>query len=237
MGNGVRIENEPEQSADEAIRVVAKYNWQDLREESFEERDSSVYRKAVRNLAAELARRADLARTVGDLPASPVEANSAVITETSEAPGILDSFVTTEEALPRAGTLLQEIGQQMESINLMMEKFSEKVEAASARGQGMKAALTLTNRLAQELSDPADQIANAGREYGQVLAELDTAVHIQIDMIEAQEKLSADHEEYLGQIVGLLAAAREAQPGFESVLSGAEEASTFSRSLRAPLPL
>jgi hypothetical protein len=231
------LEETPEQSADEAIRVVAKYNWQDLRSESFEERDSSVYRKAVRELAAELAKRADLARRVGDVPPSPVglDSVSEPDTESNDGPGIIDSFATTEEALPRAGVLLQEIGAQMESINSMMGGFGERVEVASSRGQKMKAVLTLTNRLAHEMSEPASKIANAGREYGQVLAELDPAVHMQIDMIEAQDELTPDHEEYLREIVGLVAAAHEAQPGFESVLAGAESASTFSRSLRTPL--
>ncbi|HEV7615094.1 MAG TPA: toll/interleukin-1 receptor domain-containing protein [Solirubrobacterales bacterium] len=231
------LEDEPELSTDEAIRVVAKYNWQDLREESFEERDSAIYRKAVREIARELGKRADLARKVGDIPVShiatdtPIESSS----EANEPPGIIESFVTTEDQLPRAGSLLQKIGEEMDSINSMMEGFGDKAKGASSRGQGMKAVLTLTNRLAQEMSEPASEIANAGHEYGQVLAELDPAVHTQIDMMEAEDGLPVEHREYLEQIVGLVAAAQEAQPGFESVVSGAESAATFSRSLRAPL--
>src|SRR6476646_8592984 len=55
------LEENPEESPDEAIRLVAKYNWQDLRDERLEERDSSAYRKAVAALAAELVKQAEQA--------------------------------------------------------------------------------------------------------------------------------------------------------------------------------
>jgi hypothetical protein len=94
--------------------------------------------------------------------------------------------------------------------------------------------LTFTNRLALELAEPSKGIANDGREYREVLAELDPAIQTQLSLIEGQE-LTSDYEEYLRQIVGLWDAAREAQVGFESVLEGAKSASQFSRSLRKPL--
>jgi hypothetical protein len=99
----------------------------------------------------------------------------------------------------------------------------------------MKAVLSLTNRLAHELGEPSNGIADDGREYRQVLAELDPAIQTQLGLIESQDDLTSDYEEYLREIVGLWHAAREAQGGFESVLEGAESASSFSRSLRKPL--
>jgi hypothetical protein len=172
---------------------------------------------------------------VADAPAAfPVDL-AADLDDDDGGPGVIESFITTEEVVPKAGALLQEITEHMESTSSMMQAFRERLEDATSRGKGMKAVLALTNRLAHELSEPSNGIANDGREYRQVLAELDPAIQTQLDLIEGQDELTSDYEEYLREIVGLWHAAREAQVGFESVLEGAESASSFSRSLRKPL--
>jgi hypothetical protein len=244
------LEGNPEEADDEAIRFLAKYNWQDLRDERLEERDSSAYRKAVSALARKLAEHGELAGRVADDPdtftAAPVAPASGstvalpvgstdVLDDDDDAPGVIESFITTEEVLPKAGALLQKITGHMESTSSIMQAFQGRVQEAAERGKGMKAVLTLTNRLAHELGEPSNGIAEAGREYRQVLAELDPAIQTQLGLIESQDDLTSDYEEYLREIVGLWEAALEAQVGFESVLEGAESASTFSRSLRKPL--
>jgi hypothetical protein len=243
------LEGNPEESDDEAIRFLAKYNWQDLRDERLEERDSSAYRKAVSALAKKLSEHGELAGRVADDPDAPTAAtvaptggsavalpvDSTADLDDDDAPGVIESFVTTEEVLPKAGALLQKITAHMEATSAIMQAFQGRIQEATERGKGMKAVLTLTNRLAHELGEPSSGIADAGREYRQVLAELDPAIQTQLGLIESQDDLTPDYEEYLREIVGLWGAAREAQVGFESVLEGAESASTFSRSLRTPL--
>jgi hypothetical protein len=229
------LESNPEESDDEAIRFLAKYNWQDLRDERLEERDSSAYRKAVTALAIKLSEHGELARQVADAPAALSTDPAGDLDDDDGAPGVIESFITTEEVVPKAGALLQEIAGYMESTSSTMQAFQGRLEDATARGKGMKAVLVLTNRLAHELSEPSHGIANDGREYLQVLAELDPAIQTQLDLIESQDELTSDYEEYLREIVGLWNAAREAQVGFESVLEGAESASSFSRSLKKPL--
>jgi TIR domain len=237
------LESNPEESDDEAIRFLAKYNWQDLRDERLEERDSSAYRKAVTALARKLSEHGELAGRVADDPDAPTVGPAVALPvhstddldDDDDAPGVIESFVTTEEVVPKAGALLQEITAHMEATSSMMQAFQGRLQEVTARGKGMKAVLTLTNRLAHELGEPSNGIANDGREYRQVLAELDPAIQTQLNLIESQDGLTSDYEEYLREIVGLWEAAREAQVGFESVLEGAESASTFSRSLRKPL--
>jgi hypothetical protein len=236
------LENNPEESDDEAVRFLERYNWENLRDERLEERDSSAYRKAITALAVKLAQRAELAGQVADVPAAPPSTPApplstdlvADLDEDDGAPGVIESFVTTEEVVPQAGVLLQQITGHMESTNSMMQTFQERIEEAANRGKGMKTVLTLTNRLAHELAEPSKGIADDGREYREVLAKLDPAIQTQLSLIEGQE-LTSDYEEYLQQIVGLWDAAREAQVGFESALEGAGAASQFSRSLRKPL--
>lgn len=244
------LDSNPDESDDEAIRFLAKYNWQDLRDERLEERDSSAYRKAVAALAKRLSEHGELAGRVADDPGAPLAADNSPAVGTAvnppvhqandlgdddDGPGVIESFVTTEEVVPKAGALLQKIAAYMDATGSMMQTFQERLEQAMAGGKGMKAVLALTNRLAHELGEPSDGIAANGREYRQVLAELDPAIQTQLTLIESQVELTSDYQEYLREIVGLWEAAREAQVGFESVLEGVESASTFSRSLRKPL--
>ena len=60
------LETNAEDSEDELIRLIAQYNWLDLRGERLEDRESSAYRKAVVALAERLAERGELARQVAD---------------------------------------------------------------------------------------------------------------------------------------------------------------------------
>jgi hypothetical protein len=228
------LETNAEASEDELIRLVAQYNWLDLRDERLEERDSSAYRKAVVALAKKLAERGELARQVADAPAA-LAAGSEADLDDEDSPGVIDSLVTTEEAIPQAGTLLSKITVEMESSGEIMREFGERVEDAGAQGKGMKFVLVLTNQLAHDLSDPSSAIGKAGREYREVLTDLDPAIHTQLDFIESQGVQTQDHQEYLQEIVGLWEASQEAQSGFESVLVAAESASSFSRSLKRPL--
>jgi TIR domain len=238
------LESNPEDSDDEAIRFLAKYNWQDLRNERLEERDSSAYRKAVTALAKNLSEHGELAREVADEPNVPQAAPAVRLSLDSTddldddegAPGVIESFITTEEVVPKAGALLQGITKHMESASSMMQAFQEQLEEAQKRGKDMRAVLVLTNRLAHELSEPSNGVANDGRQYRQVLAELDPAIQTQLALIGSQkDDLTPEYEEYLQEIAGLWNASKEAQEGFESVVEGAEAASTFSRSLKKPL--
>src|SRR5215216_2598125 len=59
-----------EDAADEAIALVARYQWQDFREARLEDEGSSTFRKAVYALATEIARRVEqITQHADDLPA------------------------------------------------------------------------------------------------------------------------------------------------------------------------
>ncbi len=63
------LEDNPDEAGDEAITVIARYQWQDFREVRLEDESSSTFRKAVSNLANELANRATrVTATVEDAP-------------------------------------------------------------------------------------------------------------------------------------------------------------------------
>lgn len=231
------LEDKPEQSPDEAIQFVAKYNWQPLLDERLEDRDSSAYRKAVAKLAAKLVERAELARQVKDAPPTEVVIAEAPKEpdEGDDGPGIIERLAVGEDAMPQAIALLEKIGQQLGGLNEKLERAGADLQAATKRGQGVKAALRITNRLASELTQPADEISATGHEYGKVLAELDTNVNAQLDLFEVIEERSPESDQYLRELVDLKTAALGMQEGLEEMLASAEPVATFSRSLRAPL--
>jgi hypothetical protein len=237
----------PEASPDEAVRLVAKYNWQDLRDVRLEDRDSSLYRKSLSKLAEKLEDRARQAAEVGDIPTATtviLESRSALEVHGVEvqAPdkelddgGVLDHLAGAEEAMPRVGELLTELTKQIETVGELTENAGNDMNAATQRGQGAKAALTVTNRLADELAGPASTIASIGREYGQVLSEVDLGIHAQLDLIEEGGQASDTDEETLREIQSLRIASAQGANGLNSMLESMEPVSKLSRSLRAPL--
>jgi len=232
-----QLESSPEESDDEVVRIVAKYNWEDLRVESLEARDSAPYRKAVAKLAAELAKQAELAEKVDDIPHDSSTTGKGIAQEEDgdgEAEGILERLVRGEDAQEKAIALLKEVGEKMNAINVHVEGVGAEIGAASARGQGVKAALSLTNRLAQEIAQPASELFEIGREYGQVLGDVDPAVQLRMDLIEEQGKGDED-EEWFRELRELLAVSLEMEKILKELLEGVETASKFSRSLKQPL--
>lgn len=229
------LENEPENSADEAVRLVAKYKWQDLRDERLEELDSAAYRKAVANLAAKLVERAEQAQRVEDVPPALDARESAEEPEDDGGPGTIERLVAAEDAMPRALALLEEIRKSLEEISGKTESIGAELQAAAKRGLGTKAALSLTNRLAHEISQPAENMSLSGHEYGQVLAELDSGVRAQLDMIEQLDEPTEENEKFLRELIETETAAIAAQEQLEDLLAAAQPVASLSRSLRSPL--
>jgi hypothetical protein len=230
------LESDPANSDDEVIQIVARYQWEDLRAASLEDRDSALYRKAVAKLAVELAKRAAVAQTIDDVPQDapmPREVAQSVVAEEGEA-GILEQLVQGEDAQERAIALLKEVGEKMRVINEKVVGTGAKIDAASARGQGVRAVLALTNRLAQELTEPSAELLSIGREYRQVLGEIDPAIQVRLDVIENQG-VDENDEEWFRELRELLAVSGEMEAVLTELVEGVETASQFSRSLKAPL--
>lgn len=228
------LEQDPEGSADEAIRIVAKYNREDLRSVGLEDQDSSVYRKAVDALAHELVKRADAASGIADLPVAGIAVGEPQPED--DDPGIIERLVAMEDGVPRAVEALNDVGAQMQAVNVVLDSSGQKIQAASARGQGMKAVLTITNRLAQELEEPAGQMDLRGRDFGRVVGEIDPGMQAQLDLIENHDgPLTAENKATLRGLLELVDNARTTAGALNGMLAEAQNAATFSRSLRAPL--
>jgi hypothetical protein len=230
------LETSPEESEDEAIRHIAKYQWQDLRHERFEERHSSAYRKAVSALAAEIGGRAASAESVEDLPSTKkLAVEDREKESTDDDLGLMERIAKGEDAMPRIVELLEGVGQGIEAVGTTTAAVSEEIDSASARGQGMKAALALTNRLAHELDKPASLIEERGYEYAKELVEADAGMQAWLDLISEENEPTADHLSFLSQVVEMATASDGASVVLRELTDGARTMATYSRSLRAPI--
>ena len=235
------LEEDPENSPDEAIRLIARYQWRDLREARLEDESSSMFRKSVFGLASELATRAArVTSTVQDIPEEPLVATATDSTgdeeDDDDAPGMLEKVALSEEAMPEITNIMDELGRQIERINDLMLQSGEKMSAADARGQGTKAKLVLTERLARDLNGPTGEIEQLGLRYSERLNELDPGIHTLLDL--AADPEVEDEEggsEFVHVIQGLAESADETLGAFAEMMDGSRELAKFSRSLRAPL--
>jgi hypothetical protein len=147
----------------------------------------------------------------------------------------MERIATGEEAMLRITTLLEEIGGGIREVGERSERVSGEIDAASSRGQGMKAALALTNRLAHELEEPASLIEDRGHDYAKALSDLDPGVHAWLDLIAAQDQLDEDQLDFLQNVIEMVAASDEALGALQGLTDGAKTMATYSRSLRAPV--
>lgn len=232
------LENEPKSSRDEAIRIVAKYQREDFRLISLKDRDSSEYRSAVARLAAELVSRASDAASVADTeqaPPPPAGPTDLISQPDDDAPGLIEKLVGAEDAMEVTVGLIKRLGQEMEEANEILSSSAEEMQTAAGRGKGPKAALAITNRLANQLSKPAEKIALTGTNYGKALGELDPGIHAWLDLIESHDEPSTEDIKQLGEIDELVVASKTAAEQLQSTSDSAKEMANFSRSLRAPV--
>lgn len=230
----------PESSEDEAIRTIARYQRQDFRKIRFEERTSGIYRKEVASLAGEIADRASVAVKVEDVIPNPPP-NQVELTplegaeDEEEQPGILERIAGGEDAMERITSIMGGISAEIETIGSTVQNSGKDIEAAIARGTGVKAVLPVTARLASELNEPSTRVEDLGRDYANTLGELDPAINGFLDLIELQSEPSQEQLEFLQQIRGLVDASTYASNGLSELVESAREMSTLSRALRSPL--
>jgi hypothetical protein len=230
------LENEGVTSTDEAIRAVAKHQWRDLRDVRLEDRSSSQYRKAVSDLAEVIAKRAsEVVNAVEDIPGSqpPIKFDD----EDDDAElGPLERLAAGDEAMEILTSVMDAIGRDIELVGNLAASAGESLNAAQARGQGMKRALSITEKFAQDLEDPASRIERRGRAYAELLVRLDSGLQTRFDLFEEQsEPLTEEQVQYLGELEDLATGADAALNSLEELVESVDPIAKVSRSLRNPV--
>lgn len=227
------LESDGADSTDEAIKAIATHQWQDLRDVRLEDRSSSEYRKAVSGLAAALSLRAsEVTESVEDVPARSSEQTTEVV---DEGPGYLERIVEGDDAIERLSPIMEMIGNDIVNSGSLAEKAGADIDAAKKRGQGTKAALTVTERLARELAKPASELEEHGHEYNETLVQLDSGMQARLELMAAQaEPLDSDQMSFLRTVQDLASTADTALDQLQDLVVGVNSTAKLSRSLRAP---
>ncbi|HEY7934075.1 MAG TPA: TIR domain-containing protein, partial [Solirubrobacteraceae bacterium] len=229
------LEEDPDGSEDEAVRLVSTYQRQDLRAVRLEDEDSSVFRKAVSNLAAELAKRAvRITETVQDVPPTPAALSDDSASEDDEL-GLLDKIAVSEDAMPKLVEILEEVGVQIVRVGELVSAADASLNDAAARSQSTRARLVITEQLARDLIEPAGRLGDLGHEYGALLTTLDPGIHALLDVASESPRGADGRNELLESIQGLSVNADGALEQLEGLVDSTKGAARFSRSLRAPL--
>ncbi len=231
------LESEGVDSIDEAIRAVARHQWRDLRDVRLEDQTSSLYRKAVSGLAGDIAERAsEVAELIDDLPANGHSVVDRPVGSEDDDAGLLERLAEGDEAMEVITGVMTGIGEDIELIGGMASSAAEQMQATQGQHQGMKRALAISERFAQELDVPASRIEESGKRYVDLLVRLDSGIQARFDVFEEQsEPLTEEQVKYLAELEDLARNADGALDSLEELVNSVDPIVKISRSLRAPV--
>jgi hypothetical protein len=163
-------------SADEAMALIARTQYADWRELRLLEESSAEYRQNVNRLAHRLADVAESAasRPTPDAVAPPT--STAAETEDDEELGSADILAQAEEAMPRWSATIEEFPAVLESLAEVTSKATEDMAQNDRQGKGFASRVQIARRLAGEYDPIADTLQELGRRYSAELREVDPAI-------------------------------------------------------------
>ena len=131
--------------------------------------------------------------------------------------------------------IMVSFGSDIQLIGDLSNRAQEALEVALAREKGTRAALSITERYARGLQEPAERIARGGQEYAATLSQLDSGMNVRLGILEEQEQFTSEQIEFLQTVEELAETSDEALDQLAQMIHGANEMSKVSRSLRAPV--
>jgi predicted secreted protein len=238
------LDDSPETSSDEAVRLVAAYNRETLREERMEDRGSSTYRKAVSRLAEKLANRTQRAQEVKDVPdisprflvhlADPGAVNGGEETQGTDADTIPDHLETAREDLAHARDFIDKLKEHLVHVSEKIGRARRQVRDARKSGQAARVVSVLTDELAQEIKAPSRAIGRLGHAYSEVLAEADPSMQVALDAMDSEAPRTDQANGLLAEITELLQDGRLAERRLAKLMDSVDPIAELSRSLTSP---
>lgn len=222
-----------EETSDPIVEYVQKVQWEDWMDLRFKERSSEQYRRGVAALANEMARRVVAVERIDVIPA--VEAQEDGL---DEGECFIDQMVALEEALPRWGDTLTKIQKEMEIVAAVVSKGTREIDRSNSQGKGFAARLTVARRLANELSEPTDEVERLSQLFVSDLNRIDIGFR---HIIKLGENISEDAEEadqyrmFLRSVKDVSAAANEGLGSLQGLITAIEPAEQISKDMRPPL--
>jgi hypothetical protein len=231
-------------STDEAIALVAKTQWKDLRKERLLDEDSAGYRTAVAGLAERVA---EIVRTVAEVSEEPPTGTligatgAAVVTRgtgaeraTDDGEGWLEMLAAGEAAIPGMNATLQGIIDITSQIGGLAGGATGAVQESDRRNRGFAGRLAVTRRLGERLEDPSQRLHALGQEYARNVVAANPMVLTLLDAAEKDEAPSNEVDGFLDATVNLGKATSEAMESQRGLVRSLQENIKLSRSLQTP---
>lgn len=241
-----------EEADDEAMRAVARFQWQDWQELRLEDTVSPAYRRGVNELATRLKEvaAAVVARPVGDLAeedrgakleeareAIAVAGHHVVDTAEGEELGLVDVLAEAEEALPRMTGILEEMGEVLEEIGRLAEEGTAALEQSNAAGEGFAKRLRIIRDFSTRLDAPSERLLGLSSRYASELRSVDTGFVALIGLAESAETPEdrAAAAEFFDVVREMSRAARETVAMIRDFYETLGGLASYSRDLRRPV--
>jgi hypothetical protein len=235
------LDRDGKSAVDEAISLIASYQYEDLRDARLEDESSSAFRKAVSKLASQLALRASEVTEL-DTAITPLAGDSVVSAAKDDdddgTPDLLELAVVGEETFPELNKTLEELASEITVIGDFVTDATQQMSTANAQTVSMRTRLNITESLADRLNKPAERIELLGQRYAELLGTLDPAIHAMLDASSARVETSEEEairDQFLRTIQGVTAVADVALGKTEEMVEAMRVAAKSSRALRVPL--
>jgi hypothetical protein len=227
-----------DQPSDEAMKLVKSFQWEDWRELSFAEPDSSDYRRGVARLADRLLR-ANQAAEAADVAQAVILGAQDEDEGDDEEPGLIDRLAAGEAALPEWSETLEAISVEMGRVTEITQSASEDMDRRNSQGKGFAGRLAVARHLARDLRDPAERIEELGQDFTRQLHDVDEGIRAMIQVAPEEARQGPQERQ---QVCDFFNSIREMARGAEDGLGAMENlvvtigpVEAMSRDLRPPL--
>lgn len=224
-----------ESPVDEAVTLVKTYQWVDWRDLRFEDVTSGAYRRAVASLAQRLLE-ANQRILEEELPIPEADATTDA---PDDEPGILDILSAGEAAFPKISETLAAIGSEIQGIGASTEQATQDIQQADQQGKGFAGRLTVSRKLAQDLSGPADRILELSNSYTASLYDADNAIRTLITRGPAEVAENPGVRHYWDEFSAGISTLADISVGSMATIQGMVDSmapiESMSRDLRQPI--
>lgn len=227
-----------EDPQDDLVELIRDFLWEDWRELRFEETASAGYRRGVSRLARRLV---DANRSAEQVGIAQIERGieEGLVGEEDDSPGLIDRMAMSEEALPKWNETIGGITTEIELIEKIMQAATSNIRNASPGKSGFSHRLVIAQRLARELSAPAEKIWTLSNDFASQFHEVDDGIRAFIELapeeIEARPDSKEDVCRFFETVQQLSASVSEGLDATQQMIDGIAPAERMSRDLRPVL--
>ncbi len=219
-----------ENPVDQLIASAQEAQWEDWRDLRWEEVSSGSYRRAVNRLALSLSTRVDEAEHIDIVP-------TLQELDYAEKDGMLDRLAALEQAMPDWALTLDNLRNEIANIGALATVAAERMNAATARGKGFAARLTVARRFAGDLAGPVENVATLGAQFADQLRVIDEGVReiVGLRIYATTEEDIQGFDEFARVLRELSLSAREGLGSVEALVRDIEPVENMSKDVRPPL--